>query len=440
MKALQKVCNARLPLWTLPPSWPQEEGRPALADLTFEGACILSIEASELFEAAPFAHEPKPSKAELSRGVSRHDEPQVLDVGGALVLPGLLDAHTHIDKTLTLGRIGEVQPGLLNAIQAMMVDKARWSVEDIRSRASKALQWAYASGVTHLRTHCDWWDPSVTPLAWDVIKELSTEWHSSIQISRSALIPLTLFKDLDTAWSLAQRVSKSNAREHRACLGGFIHSSNWDPIALEHLIRAAQHFELDLDLHVDEELNPKAQGLERIAQLIMDHQFKGRVLCGHTCALAQKSDDEGQRILDLVAQSGLTLVTLPVTNLLLQDAVPQRTPRLRGMTLVKEAKARGIPLLIASDNVQDPFCAMGSYDPLEAMIIGAPMGQWGNAFDEWSEGICQTAWIASPSESAAPHALERGARANLVIFDQANAIGFPSQTQPRRIVRDAVLL
>ncbi len=436
MKALQKITHARLPLWSLPASWPQQNGALALADIVFLGHKIDHITPSASFDNTTECKTAAPSPEAAFCVSAEH----VLDVQGALVLPGLLDAHTHIDKTLTLGRIKDVKPGLLNAIQAMMVDRARWSEQDIRSRASKALQWAQAAGVTHLRTHCDWWEPNTTPLAWHVIKDLALEWQSSIKVSRSALIPLTLFKEQESANALAKAVSQSNASKHRASLGGFIHTSNWDPQALKHLFEAAQRFELDLDLHVDEELNPKAQGLQSIAQLVTQMQFKGRVVCGHTCALAQKPQAEGLTILDQVAQSGLTLVTLPVTNLLLQDASPDRTPKLRGMTLVKEARARGIPVLMGSDNVQDPFCAMGSYDPLEAMIIGTPMGQLGQAFDVWSESICQTAWIDSPSDAAQPQVLAPGSTANLVVFKQANTIGFPSQTHPRAVVRDAVLL
>jgi len=431
MKALQKIIHARLPLWSLPANWPKDQGALALADIVFLGNKIDHIAPSALFENSP--------ALKLGAGFQVSKE-HVLDVQGALVLPGLLDAHTHIDKTLTLGRIKEVKPGLLNAIQAMMVDRAAWSEGDIRSRASKALQWAQAAGVTHLRTHCDWWEPNTTPLAWHVIKDLALEWQSSIKVSRSALIPLTLFKDQESALALAKTVSQTNAPLHRASLGGFIHTSNWDPQALKHLFEAAQRFELDLDLHVDEELNPKAQGLQSIAQLVTQLQFKGRVVCGHTCALAQKPEAEALSILDQVAQSGLSLVTLPVTNLLLQDASPERTPKLRGMTLIKEAKARGIPVLMGSDNVQDPFCSMGSYDPLEAMVIGTPMGQLGHAFDVWSESICQTAWIESTADSAQPQIFEQGAKANLVVFQHANTVGFPSQTHPRALVRDAVLL
>ena len=67
------------------------------------------------------------------------------------------------------------------------------------------------------------------------------------------------------------------------------------------------------------------------------------------------------KTLDAAARAPITIVSLPITNLLLQDAVAGRTPRQRGITLVKEARARGIPLLLGSDNVQDPFCAVGTF-------------------------------------------------------------------------------
>ena len=62
----------------------------------------------------------------------------VWDVAGALLLPGLVDAHTHLDKAFTLPRMGEVKPGLLGAIEAMMVDRQSWTEADIHARASRA--------------------------------------------------------------------------------------------------------------------------------------------------------------------------------------------------------------------------------------------------------------------------------------------------------------
>lgn len=403
------IIRARLPRWLLPRRWPSSGGQPALADLH--------------------------SAQGRTQGVVPHDPARPLpagttwDVEGALVLPGLVDAHTHLDKAFTLPRMGAVKPGLLGAIEAMMVDRQAWTEADIRARASRALQWAYDAGVVHLRTHCDWWEPEAQPLAWNVLRELAQEWTGRITLERVGLIPLHLYTERSTAMHLARTVAKSGPG---ALLGGFVHSTNWNPQALRHLFEAAQHHDLDVDLHVDEELHPGALGLATTAALLQALRFEGHVVCGHACALAAQDEATAMATLDAVARSPITLVTLPVTNLLLQDATTGRTPRRRGLTLVKEAHARGIPVLVASDNVQDPFCPVGSFDPLEALACGVLAAQLDAPFDRWSESLCRTDWLRRGPD-ALP--LQPGSACDLIVFNQADGWGFPSRTQPRVVLR-----
>jgi cytosine/creatinine deaminase len=356
----------------------------------------------------------------------------VWNMEGAPVLPGLVDAHTHIDKTFTLPRMGEVKPGLLGAIDAMMVDRQGWTPADVRMRASQALGWAHAAGVVHLRTHCDWWEPHTEPLAWKVLRELAEEWTGRITVERVGLIPLHLYTERETAMALARRVQQAGPGTK---LGGFVHTTNWNPHALRHLFEAAQAHSLDVDLHCDEELNPAAQGLGTTVALLKELNFTGRVVCGHVCALAAQPEAQALATLDAVATAPITLVSLPITNLLLQDAQTGRTPRLRGITLVKEARARGIPLLIASDNVQDPFCPVGSYDPVEALSAGVLAAQLGRPFDVWSETLCRADWLGA---GAAP--LQAGAAADLVIFRTADPHGWPSRAQARTVLRNGIPL
>ena len=409
MHAPEHLLAARLPRWLLPTHWPDIGGQPALADLHLSQGRVLGL--------AP--HDPA-CIAPSGNAWALH---------GALVLPGLVDAHTHLDKTFTLPRMGEVEPGLLGAIEAMMADRQRWTEADIHARASRALQWACEAGTVHLRTHCDWWEPEAMPLAWNVLRELAQEWAGRLLLERVALIPLHLFAERDTALRLARTVAASGPG---ALLGGFVHSTNWNPQALRHLFEAAQLHGLDVDLHVDEELHPGAQGLATAAALLQELRFEGRVVCGHACALAAQDEAAALATLDAVAQCPVTLVTLPITNLLLQDATTGRTPRQRGLTLVKEARARGIPVLVASDNVQDPFCAVGSFDPLEALAAGVLAAQLEQPFDRWSESLCRADWLrrGAPAFPLAP-----GSSADLIVFQQADAWGFPSRTQPRVVLR-----
>ena len=402
------LCNVRLPRWLL--SGLGIAADDALVRIEILAGRVASIKAET-------ASHPRAAGSEL------------WDLQGALVLPGMVDAHLHLDKAFTLERMGEVQPGLLGAIDAMMVDKAQWTPVDVRRRASQGLQWAYEAGVSHARTHCDWWEPEGQPVAWNVLKELAQEWAGKLVLERVSLIPLHLYEDCSLALKLAAQVAASGPG---ALLGGFVHSTNWSAAALRNLFEAAQAHDLDVDLHVDEELNPAAQGLAITTALLKELSFAGRVVCGHTCALAAQPLEQALRTLDAVAQVPITMVTLPVTNLLLQDAQTGSTPRQRGLTLVKEARARGIPLLVASDNVQDPFCPLGSFDPLEALTTGVAAAQLNPAFDLWSDSVCRSDWLR---REAGAMPLQTGAVADLIIFPQANASGFPSRTQRRVVLR-----
>jgi cytosine deaminase len=400
--------RARLPRWLLPPNWPQPGNQPALADLHL-------------------------AQGRVQRLVPHQPETKIdgdgWDLNGALVLPGLVDAHTHLDKAFTLPRMGKVEPGLLGAIEAMMADRRGWTEADVRERASRALQWAYDAGVTHLRTHCDWWEADTQPLAWAVLRELAHDWADRLTLERVSLTPLHLYAERASAMALAASVARGG---HGALLGGFVHTTNWNPQALRHLFEAAQQHGLNVDLHVDEELNPAACGLATTAAILQDMRFDGHVVCGHTCALSMQDEATALATLDAVAAAPITLVTLPITNLLLQDATTGRTPRQRGITLVKEARERGIPVLVASDNVQDPFCPVGSFDPLEALATGVMAAQLDAPFDRWSDALCRSDWLR---RGPAKLPLQVGDSADLLVFTAADAWGFPSRTQPRVVLR-----
>jgi cytosine deaminase len=410
----ETLSGARLPKWLLPADWPAEGNMPALADIHLDRGRIQCIA-------------PHGTDGTADAGAN-------WNLDGALVLPGLVDAHTHLDKAFTLPRMGAIEPGLLAAIQAMMGDRLTWTPADVHTRATQALQWAFDAGVVHLRTHCDWWEPDAEPVAWQVLRELAQEWAGRITLERVSLIPLHLYADRSTAMALASAVAASGPG---ALLGGFVHTTNWNPQALRHLFEAAGHHGLNVDLHVDEELNPAACGLATTAALLQETEFSGHVVCGHTCALAAQDEALALATLDAVARAPITLVTLPMTNLLLQDAVTGRTPRMRGLTLVKEARERGIPVLLASDNVQDPFCSVGSFDPLEAFATGVQAAQLPSPFDHWSDTLCRADWLRR-GPSSVP--LQAGSPADLLVFTQADAWGFPSRSHGRVVLRSGRLI
>ncbi|OZA00780.1 MAG: cytosine deaminase, partial [Rhodobacterales bacterium 17-64-5] len=88
-------------------------------------------------------------------------------------------------------------------------------------------------------------------------------------------------------------------------------------------------------------------------------------------------------------------------------------PRQRGITLVHEAKARGMKVAFASDNTRDPFYAYGDLDMVEVLREATRIAHLDHSGDDWVQSVlatpAQMCGFASPS-------LAHGAPADLVIF------------------------
>jgi cytosine deaminase len=102
-------------------------------------------------------------------------------------------------------------------------------------------------------------------------------------------------------------------------------------------------------------------------------------------------------------------------NMYLQDRrLDDTTPRWRGVTLLHEMKARGIPVAVASDNTRDPFYAYGDLDMLEVLREATRIVQLDHPFGDWPAAVA-----ATPAEIMGLRnvgQLRAGALANFIIF------------------------
>jgi cytosine/creatinine deaminase len=156
---------------------------------------------------------------------------------------------------------------------------------------------------------------------------------------------------------------------------------------LDILFRAAMDNGWDLDFHVDESSDPAARSLERIAAAALRHKFTGRIVCGHCCSLALQGPEDEARVIGLVKQAGISVVSLPMCNMYLQDRQQGRTPRWRGVTSLHELKAAGVPVMVSSDNTRDPFYAYGDLDPLEVFREATRIGHFDHPAGNWISTI-----------------------------------------------------
>jgi cytosine deaminase len=298
-------------------------------------------------------------------GRTAHTELPQIDVGSGLVLPRFVDGHTHLDKGHILHRAPNPDGTFLGARTTVAADReARWTASDVRARMDFALRCAFAHGSAAIRTHIDSLGPQ-TAISWPVFDEMRSAWKGRIELQAAALCPTELAVDDAEQFD---RIVETAAR-YGGSIGGltFMGSRPGEKLdrALDIVCAAARANGLGLDFHVDESNSPDALTLEAVARAVIRNRFSGRVIAGHCCSLALLPDEDRRRIVGLLGEAGIAVVSLPQVNMYLQDREAGRTPRWRGVVPVHELAAAGVPVMVASDNTRDPFHAYGDLDFLE---------------------------------------------------------------------------
>ncbi|WP_159594548.1 amidohydrolase family protein [Hydrogenophaga sp. BPS33] len=355
----------------------------------------------------------------------------VVDLADGIVTPCWVDLHTHLDKSHTATRIGRTHHALRDAVAASGEDRDRWTVDDIRRRMDFSLRTAYTQGTRAIRTHIDWVGASM-PQAWPVAQALRGEWSARVELQPTSLSPLQLFAQADAGTAIAAVLAKQGG-----VLGASVHPVPGQRSLLERVFELAVAHDLDLDFHADEHLQNDIEGLRTIARLTMRYGWEGRVACGHACALSVAPVDACASVLRALADAGIVLIGLPLANLQLQDGSAGRTPRLRGIAPLQEARDLGVRVGLASDNVQDAFVPFADFDLLQVLAVGALAAHLDDPLARWIDCIGTTP--AAAMGLAWDGTLRVGAPADLVLLTGRNSFEVCGRPE-RRVLRGGRLI
>jgi cytosine deaminase len=282
---------------------------------------------------------------------------------GRLALPAFADAHVHADRAFARGP--RPPTSLTDAIGLIAEIKLASTEASVRERAARLFRRALAHGSLRVRTHVD-----VDELVED--RGLRGVLAARAELAGDVEVEIVAFATApNDPVSPAGERRLLGALEAGADLLGAVPAFHPDPAAaLERVLDLALRHRVDVDLHLDETTDPSGFQLEQLAEATIARGLEGRVTASHCCALASVDTATAQRTVEKVAAAGITVVALPALNLYLEHR-GEATPRLRGITLVRELVEAGVPVRFGSDNVADVFYPYGDADLLEAAWLAS---------------------------------------------------------------------
>ena len=294
------------------------------------------------------------------------DAPEVA-MSGRIVLPLFVDVHTHLDKGHIWRRKRNPVGDFPSALAATIEDRsANWTAADVAARMEFSLRSAYAHGTSAIRTHIDSVGPQ-TRISWPVVAEARERWRGRIDLQASPLFSIEFALDAshmaDVEAMLDAHGTRNPRRRHphgpRAARGAR------RPLRCSPSARAGSSTSTSTKAPIPRRARSRSSPTWRLSAA-----FTRPILVGHCCSLALQEEDERRKTIDAVARAGLSVVSLPMCNMFLQDREAGRTPRWRGVTALHELKRAGVNVMIASDNTRDPFYAYGDMDMMEVWREG----------------------------------------------------------------------
>lgn len=346
------------------------------------------------------------------------------DLNGGMVLPCFVDCHSHLDKAHTWDRAPNADSTFRGALAALDRDRINWNWQDLAKRMEFALECNYHHGTRAIRTHLDV-PPGQLEITTQVFQSLKQKWQDRIELQAVSLISLDLF-----VGSYGETVADTFA-QMGGILGGVAYPNPDLARQLDRVFDLAQERQLALDFHVDETDDPNSECLRAVAEQLLTRQFPYPVNCGHCCSLATQAPLTAAKTIGLVKDAGISVVSLPLCNLFLQDRNPKRTPRWRGITLLQEMQEQGIPVAIAHDNCRDAFYGFGDHDLLHIFAMSALIGHLDQNYDQWFESITT---IPAQIMGLTTGRVAPGQKADLILFDSRTYSELLSRPQTDRIV------
>jgi cytosine deaminase len=294
-----------------------------------------------------------------------------IDAAGKLVSPPFVDAHFHMDATLSYGLPRVNQSGtLLEGIALWGELKPQLTQEALVERALQYCDWAVARGLLAIRSHVDVCDDRL--LAVEALLEVKRRVAPYLDLQLVAFPQDGVLRSPGALDNLKRAIALGVD-----VVGGIPHFERTMAEGAESvriLCEFAAEQGLRVDMHCDESDDPLSRHIESLAFHTQRLGLHGRVAGSHLTSMHSMDNYYVSKLLPLMKEAGVAAIANPLINITLQgrhDTYPKR----RGMTRVPEMLAHGIAVAFGHDCVLDPWYSLGSGDMLEVAHMGLHVAQ-----------------------------------------------------------------
>ena len=279
---------------------------------------------------------------------------EILDGGGRLALPGLVEAHTHLDKSL-LGLPwyrNEVGPRLIDKIDNERAVRRSLPIDPAQQSRRQALL-SVSHGSTFIRSHVD------------VDTECGVAGIEGVMATRAALADLVTIDLVAFPQSgMLVRPGTVELMEQALRLGAET-VGGLDPCAIDRdpkghldtIFGMAQRFGCGVDIHLHEPGEMGLFSMELIIERTRALGMAGRVIVSHAFCLGMPDPSLVDPMVAAIAQAGIAIMTT--------------APASRPVPSIRQLAQAGVVMCAGSDGIRDTWGPYGNADMLErAMFVG----------------------------------------------------------------------
>ncbi|MBD2751011.1 amidohydrolase family protein [Microvirga sp. BT688] len=341
---------------------------------------------------------------------------EILDGAGAILIPGLVEAHTHMDKTL-LGMgwyRNEVGPGLIDKIENERMQRRVLGIDPARQSARQAVL-AASLGTTHVRTHVDV-DTEVGVAGIEGVLETRERYRDVVDIELVAFPQSGMLIRPGTV-ELMEKALQLGAQ----VVGGLDPAGiDRDPKGhLDVVFGLAEKYGVPVDIHLHEPAELGAFSMELIIERTKALGLQGKVTISHAFCLGMTDQDYVAALITALAQAQIHILTT--------------APASRPAPAVKRLVEAGIVIAAGTDGVRDTWGPYNNPDMLErAVLVGLRNNL--RRDDEVALALDTCTFGGARMMGLNDYGLDLGCKADLVLLDGETLAEAVVDRRPRRMV------